>query len=354
MGAVQVVDGNVATFTHHTGTALDNFNPRYEQIFIKKDLFPSTWACLEFDVTGYDPTLAHASNTGARFVTNFYPLSESILQAEMIGGLRGTLEAANVRTGRDGQTSVLDSVATVGGSFLKAVNVYEDIDTALTDMKAKGDANPNTWWGPPLAALAVAGGETAVPFIGAAAGFVTSLFDGLFGSSVPLSYRVDLTGEFRINGTITTTQSLATLPFYVPGTPYGRDPALYPLYHAPLGIYSLASQPTIGWWSTRTRVGTTLRFDPASVIVNPHSGLRLRSVQVALVSPDARPTRFDNPVSFLLATLKSPIWMSRTRMNALKVGLQLEFQRIDRPDAPLITIYREYEASRIYEGEWGQ
>ena len=110
-----------------------------------------------------------------------------------------------------------------------------------------------------------------------------------------------MTGEFRLNGTIQTPLPLAWLPFYVPGTPYGREPALQPLYHAPLGIYSLAYEPTIGWWGARTRVGATMHFDPASVIVNPQSGLRLHSVQVAFVSPDFGPPRFDDPTALEFA-----------------------------------------------------
>src|SRR5262249_38304981 len=43
-----------------------------------------------------------------------------------------------------------------------------------------------------------------------------------------------------------------------------------------------------------------------------------------------------------LATLRSPVWMNRTELNSLKIGVRFHFQRIDRPAAPLITLYREY------------
>jgi hypothetical protein len=358
MGTAAVENGNVAAFTHNTGKYLHDYDPRYEQLFIKKHLLLNHWACLEFDVAGYDPAIADPGKTGSAFAVRFHGLEESVLQADLVGGLNGTLEASNVRAGRNG-SGVLDAVTTVGGSFLKAVNVYGDAEDALDKMKAKGDANPGAWWGPPLSALAVAGAQSAVPLIGAAAGFITSMIDGLFGSNVPLSYRVELTGEFRLNGTIQTAPPLSLVRFYVPGTIYGNTWEMEPLFHQPLGVYSLAYEPSIEYWiAPNGRIaqqmggtyGVGVYFDPASVIVNPHAGLQLHSVRVSLVSPSYAPSPFTDPATYI--GLPS-VWMNSARFHSLKVGVQLQFERIGQPTAPLVTMYREYEATRENQGVWG-
>jgi hypothetical protein len=97
--------------------------------------------------------------------------------------------------------------------------------------------------------------------------------------------------------------------------------------------------------------GVTLWFDPASIVVNPHSGLSLHSVAVRPVS-----SSFDVPIPFMdpgayLGDVED--WMTQQQFNSLKVGVRLQFQRIGQPNAPLITLYREYEAIREHEGVYG-
>ena len=118
MGELSVDNGDVAAFTHHTGTYLFDFNPRYQQVFIKKDLYLDRWACLEFDVSGYDPAIADPSKTGASFATNFHGLEVSMVDLNGAIDLSGTLDAANVRTGGT-SLAALDMVTTVAGDFLK-------------------------------------------------------------------------------------------------------------------------------------------------------------------------------------------------------------------------------------------
>jgi hypothetical protein len=352
MGTLAVENGDVATFTHYTGKYLHDFNPRYEQMFIKKHLLLNHWACLEFDVSGYDPAIGDVSKTGASFRMRFHGLEEAVLQADLIGGLSGTLEASNVRVGQDG-SGVFD--ATVGG-FLKAVSIYQDIDDTLDKMTAKGDANPMTWWGPLLSTAASLASQNTVPLIGAAAGFITSLIDGGGSGNVPLSYRTELAGEFHLNGTIQTAPALSLLRFYVPGTIYGNTPELEPLYQQPLGVYSLAYEPSIEYYTAPNgpialqmggTYGVGVYFDASSVIVNPQSGLQLHSVRVSLVSPSYAPGPFTDPSTYV--GLPS-VWMNTTRFNSLKVGVRLQFERIGQPTAPLITMYREYVPTRENQG----
>lgn len=96
--------------------------------------------------------------------------------------------------------------------------------------------------------------------------------------------------------------------------------------------------------------GVGVFFDPSSVIVNPQSGLQLHSVRVSLVSPAYGPGPFTDPSTYV--GLPS-MWMGSARFNSLKVGVQLQFRRTGQPSAPLITMYREYEATRENQGVWG-
>jgi hypothetical protein len=358
MGTLTVEDGDVAAFTHFTGKYLFDYNPRYEQIFMKKRLVLDHWACLEFDVTGYDPDISDASKAGASFLMAFQGLEQSVLDADIVGGLDGTLEASNVRMGKDGLSGAFDAVATAGGDFLKAVSIYADVQSALDAMEAKGNANAMTWWGPVLAQAAALGSQNTVPLIAAAAGFITNLIDGGGEGNVPLSYRTHLTGEFRVNGTIQTAPTLSLVPFYVPGTIYGTTPELQPFYHEPLGIYSLAWAPVLEWWSAPSGMaqqlggtrGVGIAFDASSVIVNPASGLQLHSIRVGLVSPSYAPRAFTDPATYVGLPLD---WMTTTQFNSLKVGVRLQFARIGQPSAPLVTLYREYEPTREWQGVYG-
>jgi hypothetical protein len=367
MGTLAVADGEVAAFTHHTGkTAPDvgeprdpqsDYDPLYQQIFLKKGLAVRHWTCLEFDASGYDPNIGDTSKTGANFIMTFDGLERTEVDAVVAGGLSGVLDFSDLRTGRD--MSGLDAITTGAGSFLKVVNVYKDIDDTLNQMETKGAANPMTWWGPLLQQAAALASQNTVPLIGAAAGFITSLIDG-GETKVPLSYRVNLTGEFRLTGTLQTSRWVANPRVYVPGTIYGRTPEMRPLYHEPLGVYSLTREPVIEWYDAPSAEaakqwggtrGVTLWFDPSSVSVNPHAGLRLHSIAVAPVSSlGSQPIPFKDPTAY---TGTPETWMTTSRMNSLKVGVRLQFERLDDPTAPLVTFYREYPAVFQHLGVWG-
>ena len=88
-------------------------------------------------------------------------------------------------------------------------------------------------------------------------------------------------------------------------------------------------------------------FDPASVVVNPHSGRQLHSVRVSVVSPSDAPGPFSDPSTY---TGLPSIWMNSTRFHSLKVGVRLQFERIGQPSAPLMTMYREYVPTRENQG----
>jgi hypothetical protein len=273
-------------------------------------------------------------------------LEVAVVDAEVIEHLRGALEAGNVRTGMDG--GVWDSISRGGDSFLNAVEIYNSVSDLVDDLEEKGNDNPATWWGPILSGAAglATGGD--VPLIAAAAGFLTSLFSGGDGPQVPLSWAVDLTGDFKINGTIQTSPDLAAMRVYVPGTPPGRDPRLNPFYTEPLGIYALTARPVLDWWSwPHNWRGVNVTMDTNSIIVNPSSGLRLRSVKTAIVWRGAEPKRFVVPA--VIPTLPR-IRMTQAELAAAKVGLLLEFERIDRPDLDPNVLYREYEAERVTNG----
>jgi hypothetical protein len=350
MGALDIDGADIPAFAYHTAATTADFDPRYEEIFMKKHLQLDHWACLDFDVAGYDPAIADPSRTAATFEMHFQALAQSDVDLDVIGGLHGTLEAADVRTGRDGLSGLLDTVSSGGAQFLKAVEIFDGAQEKLDKLGDLGNLHPTTWWGPPLVQAAQAA-TGDVPLLAAAAGFIASLLGG-DDHEFPLSWRTELTGEFRINGTISTAPDLALVPFYVPGTIHGRDRVLDPLYDEPLGIYALTERPLIDWWNMPfSQRGVQLSVDPASIIINPHSGLRLISAKAALVSPRYRPRRFSAISAF--AAPWPPISMSTTEFNTLRVGLLLELERIDRPGGPTLKFYQEYEATKEANGVYG-
>ncbi|MBV7336577.1 hypothetical protein KFU94_51770 [Chloroflexi bacterium TSY] len=348
----------IPSFAHYIGKALPDFktsDAQYEQIFIKQYLGLNSWACLEFDVVGYDPDIAVTDKDASAFYMRFLPVQIGEVDLNGKVNLSGFINAADMQTGQrsdpnGGQT--LDDIKSAGKSFLKAVGIFSSTQKAIDEMKKKGDGNQDKWWGRLLSAADDEASGTGVPLISAAAGFITSLIDSGNSSSMPLSWRTELSGELEINGTITFESLAGAARFYIPGTNYGNNVELRPLYHQPLGVYSLKYPPRILWWMAsdddavrrqRTR-GVKATLQDSWVHVNPHAGLNLHAVEAALVGPNDPPTPFVDP-----AAVGNPrVWMSSTRFESRKVGLKLTFNRIDQPDSEPIIIYREYEPERVF------
>ena len=329
--------------------------------FLKKGLALNHWTCLEFDASGYDPNIGDASKTGAHFTMTFDGLERTELDALVSGGLSGLLTSSDCGIGWD--MSGLDAITTGAGSFLKAVNVYTDVDDTLNKMAAKGAANPMTWWGPLLSQAAALATQNTVPLIGAAAGFITNLIDGGGTSTVPLSYRVNLTGEFRLGtGTLQTGRWLANPGVSVPRNglrPHPGDaPAIAP---EPLGVYSLTREPVIEWYHAPNgpvaqQLGGIRAASRCPSIQRPRQ--RQPSCRASAAFDRSRPRQrqlqpadpFKDPGAY---TGLPEVWMSEAQMNSLKVGVRLQFARTDDPAAPLITFYREYPAVFQPQGVWG-
>jgi hypothetical protein len=354
MGSLEFENGQVPAFTHHTGTTLDDYDPAYVQVFMKKHMPLNHWACLDFDVAGYDPDIA--SKSGTTFALWWYELTQSLLEAQGVAGLSGTLDAADLRTGKVG--GEWDTIQGAAGPIMKAVSLFAGSEDAANTLAARieafhDDGNAQTWWstaiaaGAPAAALSAGDVASVIADLG---GFITKLVTGGSGSQVPLSWTVDLTGDLQINGTISEAPDLTSVRFYVPGSAYGSHPRLEPFYHQPLGVYALSARPTLKWYS-RQPSGKSVNLDlpPDWVTVNPHAGLQLVSARAALVS------RFRAPL-VPLRDLDRYIFDSNvvlvppTPLDSLKVGLLLELKRVGQPLAEPIRMYQEFEPDVVYDG----
>ena len=354
MGSLVVENDSLPAFTHHTGTTLGDYDPSYEQVFLKKHMPLNHWACLDFDVAGYDPDIADKS--GTTFMLWWYEMTQSLLQAQGVVGLSGTLDAAPMRTGKLG--GAWDQLEGASGPFMKGVSLFASPEDAADRLAASiegyhNDGNSETWWSAAIAAgsapASLATGDV-LSFLAETAGFITKLATGGSGSQVPLSWNLDLAGDLTINGTISTAPDLTGVRFYVPGTTYGAHPELNPLYHAPLGVYALSARPTVYWYSIQPS-GKSVNLDlpPNWVTINPHAGLQLVSAKAALVS------RYREPLiplrdlgDYVLDS--NVVFVPPNPLDSLRVGLLLELRRIGQPLADPIRMYQEFEPDVVYDG----
>jgi hypothetical protein len=346
MGSLVVEDGAVPAFTHHTATTLVDYDAAYEEFFMKKHMRVNEWACLSFDVVGYDPDVA--SKSAPTFMLRFYKLLQSTLEAQGNESLNGSLDAADLRTGKSG--SDWDTVADVGGHFLRGAAVFGSAPGAVDKvLDIASNSTGSSWWENAIqgAATALSSGDVK-SFIESLGGFISGIVSGGGDSQVPLSWRVELTGDFQFNGTISTASDLAGVRFYVPGSSYGRDPKLLPLYDEPLGVYALTYKPTIDWYSRQDgRRAVDLVIDPSWVVLNPQAGLQLVSAKAALVSRSHGSRAFRDLGYYFLEPYAL---MTDGELDRLKVGLRLELQRVGQPFAEPIVMYQEYEADKVYMG----
>jgi hypothetical protein len=187
-------------------------------------------------------------------------------------------------------------------------------------------------------------------FIESLGGFVSGIFSGGGDSQIPLSWRVNLTGDFEFNGTISTSGDLSAVRFYVPGSGPASSPEakLAPLYNEPLGVYALTYRPTIYWYPRQDgKRDVDLAVDSSWVVLNPSAQLQLVSAKAALVSRSHGTRPFRDLDYYILEPYAV---MTDGELDRLKVGLRLELQRVGQPFAEPIVMYQEFEADKLYDG----
>ena len=350
MGILSIVSssiiGKIPAFSHHTGTMAATVDRDYQQTFITEDLMTNEWTRHEFDVRGYDRNIGALSKRNAYFLFELHSLQESAVELAGTLSLDGFINAGDLRSGYRGNGSV-DTVGSGTATAMKVAQVFNDANAVRTKMAGYASANPGRWWADALGALANNSVGNFVSGVSEAAGFITGFFGGGSGSSVPLSWRVDLTGDLKMSGTIRTTQPVSRHMIYVPGTRHGDDPAIKtPDYDAPLGLFDLRSGPKVSAYRRHDiRRPWGIRLVDLPLDFNERSGLEIVSTKVAFVSPDYAPTSFFNLSSFGPSSDMSPnsaLWISNQRWNSMRLGLLMEFKPVGASSDRIMTMYREY------------
>jgi len=339
--------GKIPAFSHHTGTRAATVDRNYRQMFITEDLVTNEWTRHEFDVRGYDRNIRALSKRNAYFLFELHSLQESEVELAGTLSLSGFINAGDLRSGYRGNGSV-DTVGSGTAASLKVAQVFNDANAVRGKMAGYASENPGRWWSDPLSNLAHSGVGSVISALSPAAGFITSFFGGGGGSSVPLSWRVDLTGDLQLSGTIRTTQPVSRHMIYVPGTRHGDDPAIKtPVYDAPLGLFDLRSGPKVGAYrrhDIRRPWGISVVDLPLDF--NERCGLEIVSTKVAFVSPHYAPTSFFNLSSFSPSSSdispNSALWISNQRWNSLRLGLLMKFKPVGASSDRIMTMYREY------------
>ncbi len=288
------------TLSDATNLTVADYNPSRAEIVLGKIAWQQ-WAYLDFDLAGYDPSLA--SKTDPTLVFDITGVNTTNLVASGTIDLNQIVEV-NQPNSANGFQHIVNGAVT---AFTKPAERYKQISDALDTYKKLGDANTGTWWGQYLSQIGrTLSGASWLRALGPVIGVLESIFGG--GSSSPSQPKpLIFNGQVSLQGTLTSQSTLYSILLRVPGSIHA-DPSndaisnVLPLYDHPLGVFNLLSLPVVEteiddgigacynqfdtWDYDYYYISATAqRLKQISYAVNPWSDLQVQSFDVAYL-PD--------------------------------------------------------------------
>ncbi len=286
------------------------------------NISPTQWSFADFNLVGYDSQIS-SKNCYLNFTV--FGVNSTTLTAN--GGV--TLDqiigdgqtAADVQTSGSGVSSVLST----------ADKDLKNVSSAVQEVQKINNSTSSGWYKSALNSIATLASSTPlslIPGISAIAGVVDGFVGLLTGngggnqSSAPIP--LDFQGNLSINGTLTSQYAVSFPSIPVPASLAAGNQNGTGLYNNPLGIFSITTEPTVGFCydimssqpGARDSYGQWYSFygnlylgleSPVAITYNPSDGLTLVSATAALVDPSqGMQTHYDDLSSFSTYAFQSP------------------------------------------------
>jgi len=232
----------IGCFALSNSVPLDEYTklPEVSQTSIGR-LEPMQWNYLDFDISGYDPSVTNKQDPTFKLELGFVTETSIVINGDI------TFEY-DITASRNTNTSsnVFNDAMTYGDGIVKR---FSDVTSTITSVKELSKKESNSWWGNIANTMSIA---TSGNFFGQISK-ISSLFSYLIlggSSSATLPAPLLKKGDVKLKGSLTTQNPYGTLIIRVPGSIHmdvinDKISNILPLYDQPTGLFNLATKPIV-------------------------------------------------------------------------------------------------------------